>query len=442
MSRTTYADPVIASYINDHFVPIRVDADRRPDISERYTLGAWPTTAFLTADGDVVGGGTFIDRPRMPSILERVVDAFKTRRGELTSAVAIASPPSVQAAAVPHDLDAYVFETFDAEHGGFGLAPKFPLTSPLDLALMRYRHDEDPSMARIVEATLDAMSWGGLYDDVDGGFYRCALRRDWQEPRYEKLLEVNAGMLRTLVAAAVILRAARYTERAADVLRYVQTWLADPVDGGWSCSQGADRTYYAAGDDRQERTAPAVDRALYVNGNARMVSAALHASEVLDETALGEFAVKSLERLALACYRPGEGVAHSLDSGAAVRGLLDDQIAMAAALIDVHEATGNIVYEMMAQELAHYAIRVMWDESAGGFFDRAAPSPDEQIGRMRERLKPYVANCEAARVLKRLAGAKGDHDFGARATATLASVELIAGQQGPLAADYLLALRT
>ena len=203
MSHTTYADPVIASFINDHFVPIRVDADRRPDISERYTLGAWPTTAFLTAEGEVVGGGTFIDRARMPSILDRVIDAFKTRRGELTSAIAIGSPPSVQAAAVPHDLEAYVFETFDADYGGFGLAPKFPLTSPLDLALMRYRQDDDPAMARIVEATLDAMSWGGLYDDVDGGFYRCALRRDWQEPRYEKLLEVNAGMLRTLVDATV-----------------------------------------------------------------------------------------------------------------------------------------------------------------------------------------------------------------------------------------------
>ena len=111
-------------------------------------------------------------------------------------------------------------------------------------------------------------------------------------------------------------------------------------------------------------------------------------------------------------------------------------------MLDAHEATGNIVYEMMAQELAHYAIRMMWDEQGGGFFDRAVVEPGELVGRMRERVKPFAANCEAARVLKRLATAKGDHDFGARAEATLAAVALSAWQQGPLAADYLLALRT
>ena len=443
MYRTSFADPLVAAVINDHFVPVRVDADRRPDISERYTLGAWPTTAFLTADGDVIGGGTFIERARMPSILERVAEAFTKRRAELTAAGAVATPRAPRASPPRIDLAAQIFETFDRVHGGFGHEPKFPLTSPIDLALARHRGDGDEMMAQIVEATLDAMGWGGLYDEVDGGFYRCALRRDWQEPRYEKLLDVNANLLRTYVDALATLRAARYGERAADIVRYVQTWLADPVDGGWSSSQGADRDYYtAAFDARRARAAPPVDHVLYVSANARMISAALRAAEVLDDTALGEFALKSLERLAVACYRPGEGIAHCLDVTPSIRGLLDDQVAMAGALLDAHEATGNIVYEMMAQELAHFAIRVMWDDQGGGFFDRAVVEPAELVGRMRERVKPFAANCEAARVLKRLATAKGDHDFGARAAATLEAVELSAWQQGPLAADYLLALRS
>jgi len=442
MDRTTFADSGVAQFINERFVPIRVDADQRPDISERYTLGAWPTTAFLTAAGDTVGGGTYIERARMPAVLERVTEAFTVRRAELAAARTV-SPPSVASSAGRVDLVAQVFDAFDREHGGFGLQPKFPLTSPLDLALARHRDDGDDAMAQIVESTLDAMGWGGLYDEVDGGFYRCALRRDWQEPRYEKLLEVNAALLRTYLDASSALRAARYGERAADILRYVQTWLADPVDGGWSASQRADRDYYREGAGaRRARTAPPVDRVLYTNVNARMVSAALHAAEVLDDTALGEYALKSLERLAVACYRPGEGIAHCLDGVASVRGLLDDQTAMAGAFLDAHDATGNIVYEMMAQELMHYAIRMMWDEQDGGFFDRAIPEPDERVGRMRDRLKPFVANCDAARVLKRLVTAKGDHDFGARATATLAAVELTARDQGPLAADYLLALRS
>ena len=65
MDRTSYADPAIVTLIDRGFVPVRVDADRRPDIGERYSLGGWPTTAFLDADGQVVGGGTFIAHDRM-----------------------------------------------------------------------------------------------------------------------------------------------------------------------------------------------------------------------------------------------------------------------------------------------------------------------------------------------------------------------------------------
>ena len=85
MDRTTYADPGVAAIVNDRFVPIRVNADRRPDISDRYSLGGWPTTAFLTAEGEVIGGGTYVTLERMPSVLARVAEAFRSRREELTA---------------------------------------------------------------------------------------------------------------------------------------------------------------------------------------------------------------------------------------------------------------------------------------------------------------------------------------------------------------------
>ncbi len=170
-----------------------------------------------------------------------------------------------------------------------------------------------------------------------------------------------------------------------------------------------------------------------------MVSCGLRAAELLDDTTLGEFAIKSLERLVVACYRPGDGIAHYLDARPCVRGLLDDQVAMAAANLDAHASTGNVAYQMMAQELLHYAVRTMWDEAEGGFFDRAIVDEDERIGRMHDRLKPFVSNCEAARVLKRLAAMPGDHDFALRADATLAAMAPLAADQGPLAAHYLLA---
>jgi uncharacterized protein YyaL (SSP411 family) len=171
-----------------------------------------------------------------------------------------------------------------------------------------------------------------------------------------------------------------------------------------------------------------------------MASAALRASAAMNDTGLGEFALRSLERVLLIAYRPGEGVAHYIDDGRPfVRGLLDDQIAMASAQLDAYDATGNIVYAMMAQELAHYAIRTMWDEEQGGFFDRSVANEDERIGLMRGRLKPFASNCDAAGVLARLADVSGEKEFADRARAILEAMTPLVVAQGPLAAHYLLA---
>ena len=376
MDRTSYADPSIVTLINTRFIPIRVDADERPDISERYNLGGWPTTAFLTPDGfgarrrhvraaRTAGGCARAGRRRVPRARRRVAGriARKPRRRR--------SPDG--ALSVDERCDR-IFSTFDEDHGGFGIEPKFPLVAPVHLALDLFAETRDPRYETIAVSTLDAMGWGGLYDEVDGGFFRYATTRDWQLPHVEKLLEGNAALLRLYLDAGAVLETARFTERGADTLRYIQNWLADPVDGGWWGSQDADGRYYAADsvEGRRALPPPPVGRVLFTDWNAAMVSAALHAARVFDDDGLRQFALKSLERVLLACYKPGGGVAHYFDGEARVRGLLGDQLAMIAASLDAFDVSNNIVYEMMAEELAHHAIRLMWDERDGGFLDRAA----------------------------------------------------------------------
>jgi uncharacterized protein YyaL (SSP411 family) len=447
MDRTSYSDPSIASFINERFIPVRVDADERPDISERYSLGGWPTTAFLTPDGSILAGGTFVPLERMAPILTQVVEAFRAR-GD-TPVEEAPGQTGVTDLAGPSDLPmlcARIFSSFDEEYAGFGVEPKFPLVAPLHLALDLLAETEDPRYETIVVASLDAMGWGALYDEIDGGFFRFATTRNWQLPHSEKMLDVNAGLLRLYLDAAGRLGITRFTERAADVLRYLQTWLADPVDGAWWGSQQADDGYYSAAsiEDRRALPAPPVSRLIYADWNAAMVSAALQAAATFADDGLRDFALKSFERVLLACYKPGAGVAHCLDGAPRVRGLLGDQIAMMEAALDAFDVTGNIVYEMMAEELAHYAIRVMWDEADGGFFDRGADGegPDDPaIGLMRRRLKPFVVNCDASRTLRRLSIASGDHDFTRIADAALAAMGPRAFEQGPLAAHYVLAVR-
>ena len=241
MDRTSYADPSIAACINTRFVPIRVDADERPDISERYNLGGWPTTAFLTPDGVILAGGTFVPPERLAAVLAQVADAFDARRDVAPGgSTAEAEPPGPDGPVSVEDLSHHVFSTFDEDHGGFGTEPKFPLVAPLHLALDLFAETRDPRYETIVVATLDAMGWGGLYDEVDGGFFRYATTREWRLPHVEKLLEVNAALLRVYLDAGAALGTARFTERGADALRYIQNWLADPVDGAWWGSQEAD----------------------------------------------------------------------------------------------------------------------------------------------------------------------------------------------------------
>jgi uncharacterized protein YyaL (SSP411 family) len=114
-----------------------------------------------------------------------------------------------------------------------------------------------------------------------------------------------------------------------------------------------------------------------------------------------------------------------------VRGLLTDHIRLAEALLDAHDASARIPYEMLAEELLHHCCRVMWDPSGGGFFDRADPE---------DPLKPFELNCRAARVLARAAAESGEPHFGERARATLAALRAGPPPRGGEAAALALAL--
>ena len=87
MDETSYSEPGVISYVNQHFVPVRVDNDQRPDINARYNLGGWPTTAFLTPDGELMTGGTYIPPEAMLEHLPKIVTQYKTNREEISRKV-------------------------------------------------------------------------------------------------------------------------------------------------------------------------------------------------------------------------------------------------------------------------------------------------------------------------------------------------------------------
>jgi len=425
MHRTTYADPEVAALIRGRFVPVRVDTDRRPDINDRYNLGGWPTTAFLTAEGALITGGTFVPRDRMASVLARVADAASGVDPSAPAAIAAGPAPDEAEDADAHDgsVDA-IFATFDEEFGGFGLEPKFPHAAPLHLAMALFRDSADDRWRRIVERTLDAMAEGGLWDRAAGGFYRYATTRDWQAPHREKLLDPNAALLRAYAESALVFGRPADRDRCAAIARFITTVLRADTGG------------YHGSD---------AEPVIYADGNAAAAGALLGAATVLDDSALAQEALASFERVVLACYKPGLGMAHYFDGAAHVRGLLADQVAAIAALLDAFDVSDAEPYRMMAEELGHVAIRDLWDTRDGGFFDRT-PGPDD-LGLLRSRRKPFVANADAAAALARLSRLeprKGFPDpalFREYALGALSAASRHLSGQGPLAAHYALARR-
>jgi uncharacterized protein YyaL (SSP411 family) len=434
MDRTTYADPDVTSIVLARFVAVRVDTDRRPDINERYNLGGWPTTAFLTPEGALITGGTFVAADRMPGVLMRVAAAFDTSSADFSRPTGEArglaeaegeggAEHAEHADQADHSEPAAgliegIFATFDEEHGGFGIEPKFPHTAPLHLAMALFRDTGEERWRTIVERTLDLMADGGLWDAEGGGFYRYSTTRDWQLPHTEKLLETNAELLRAYAEAALVFGRPVDRDRCAAIAGFITRVLGSETGG------------YRGSD---------ADGMLYMDGNAKAAGALVGAATVLEDSALAREALASFERVILLCYKPGGGLAHYSDGVARVRGLLADQIHTAGALLDAHDVSGLEPYRMMAEELTRVAVRDLWDEPAGGFFDRAGHASD--VGLLRTRRKPFVLNAEAASMLARLERTTGDAEFHARAAGALrAAAEQLAGQ-GPLAAHYVLAAR-
>jgi uncharacterized protein YyaL (SSP411 family) len=415
MDRTTYMDPVVIDLAAERYVAIRVDTDQRPDINDRYNLGGWPTTAFLTPEGTLIGGGTYLDPTRMAGVLRQVADAF-TRMPEPGRQPPAGDPDNPSAAAIAVADAEQVFATFDEAFGGFGIEPKFPLTSPLLLAMAMYRDRPDPRLRVIVARTLDAMADGGLCDRASGGYYRYATTRDWQLPHEEQLLETNARLLATLAEAASTFGRDVDRDRTQRLAAFVVS-LASP-SGGY--------------------TGSATDTRVFAASTAHATTALLAAAELAGDRALAQSALRQFEAFVLTAYRPGGGVAHFVENGVRSGGLLTDHVCAGIALLAAFAVTGDEPYRMMAEEVGLYALGA-FAAPGGGFFDRIPDAAD--VGLLKDARIPYGDNCDAAVFFARLSRASRERAFEGVARAAFDRVAPLAARHGPDAARWLLAAR-
>src|SRR2546429_8014472 len=197
MDETTYSDQQVIDLVNAEFVPVRVDNDVRPDVNQRYNMGGWPTTAFLTPQGDVLTGATYLPPDQMAGALRKVAEFYRANRPAIAAevlegrrragALVAASAGSLDPALVDRVLGA-VESAYDPEHGGFGTAPKFPQTDAIALLAEQAVLRDEPRLREMARHTLHAMAGGGRHRHVPGRLFRHSAPEGWGGPPLQEKL--------------------------------------------------------------------------------------------------------------------------------------------------------------------------------------------------------------------------------------------------------------
>jgi uncharacterized protein YyaL (SSP411 family) len=366
LDETSLSDRRIIARINADFVPMRVDADQHPDVERRYILGGWPTVAVLTPDGEIVDGGTYVAPDELLRLLEDSLAAVKQGGAALAQKIGrMRAPADPKPAPIPptavENVARMLAGIVDDRYGGFGRGTKFPDADAVELLLAVGETD-------FARKTLDGMLH--LEDPVEGGFYRYATQPDWSHPHYEKMLAVQAQLIRLYWLAATALHEPRYAAAARRASEYVRKNLFDEKTGDLWASQDADENYYTVGPRKKP---PYIDKTLLTDRAAQMILA----WQLLGERALAQEAAARLLQL----QRPDGLFAH----GVGLPPFLADQAQAARALHGIDDAAA-------ARAIA--AAQQKWRAPSGALFD--GDPLDE--GRLKLREQPLGDNALFARV--------------------------------------------
>jgi len=451
MEHESFENPAIAKLMNDNFISIKVDREERPDLDQIYMTavqmmtgsGGWPMTVFLLPTGEPIFGGTYFPpedrygRPGFPRVLETIANAYRTRKDEIVQNAKGFRQQLARQTFQRSDgetVDASLLDSacraigarFDAREGGFGGAPKFPPGMTIDFLLRYHYRTGDEHSLHMATWTLDKMAYGGMYDQVGGGFHRYSTDDHWLVPHFEKMLYDNALLARAYTDAYRATRTPLYKRVAEETLDFVIREMRDPSGAFYSTqdadSEGVEGKYYVwhldefrqiVGADadalahhfdvtahgnweetnilnvrqephpslepgieaakkklyaaRVQRVKPGRDEKVLTDWNGLMLRAFAEAAAYLGRDDYRSVAESNANFL-LNTMWDGRRLLHSFKDGRArFNGYLDDYANVADGLFALYELTFDSQWLTSAARIADRMIEQFWDP-AGGFY--------------------------------------------------------------------------
>ena len=422
MDAATYGEPRIAANVNDGFVPVRVDADRHPQLRERYNMGGFPSTVFLTPEGRVLTGATFLGNEGFRGILDKVRETWDSKgeeAGSVPRALRDANPPGGEIdARIEEHMVEQLLAAYDDEFGGWGTDVKFPLPRTIEFALVRARDQ--------ATRTRDAVQTH-LLDTYDGGFYRYARNRNWGGTVREKLTDENAALVRAFAHGYRYTGDENYRDTAAQTIEYLTTdlWTGD----AFAASQGGDENYYTLEPtEREQADAPPIDETVFAARNGLAVDGLLTFAAYTDDERAIRYADRARDHVVADLVEDGK-VTHYRDGDeTGPSGLLVDQARVLGGLTTSWQVRGE---PGPAEAIADWTIENLRDES-GAFRD----GPAGEFGLLDSPLYPLDTSVELADALLDLALLTGETHYEDVAREAVAAFGNAADRMGVEVAHY------
>ena len=476
MEEESFEDIEIATYLNEHYIAVKIDREERPDIDSIYMKavvalqgsGGWPMTVFITWDKKPFYGGTYFparDGDRGASLgfltlLKRLDEAYHkdkqaiNKAGHQITTILKESSENQSGNALPtkelisKSMDSYK-NGFDRKNGGLIGRNKFPSSLPLGLLMRYYQTSRDDQVLDMITLTLDKMMTGGIHDHVGGGFHRYTTDSIWLTPHYEKMLYDNALLSIAYTEAYQLTGNEKYRQTSQKTLDYLLKEMQSPEGGFYSATDADSLTpegvqeegyfftwtveeidglfdkktskiiklYYGLKDrenqrqilhisgqpdmitkefaitseereniitkanqtlyeKRLNRKLPGLDDKIVLSWNSLVISALAKAGFAFNEKKYIDAAIQTHAFIFKNLWQD-QKLFHSFkDNKTGHQGFLDDYAFLAAAYIDLYEATFDIAWLLKAIDIDDLIQKKFEDMTHGGFFMTSADQND------------------------------------------------------------------